>query len=265
MPVFLFALSQSRDTTLWHFVGVFGILHLLIYPASNGYNSYIDRDTEPIGGLEAPPEPPRLLWYTTWFMDLLGWGLAWLVSATFALFVGVCIVASRAYSAPWPRLKKYPLLSFLLVASLQGGWTYLMVLSGLNPMQPILTAHHLWAALAASFLIGASYPLTQIYQHRSDAERGDMTLSRLLGLRGTLVFSATCFGLASGILFGILPLQAFLLLQLSLLPALIYFARWTLQIWQNPERADFQGTMKMSTLSALSLGVAFILMNWIQS
>jgi hypothetical protein len=29
---------------------VFVILHLLLYPASNGFNSYHDRDTGPVGG-----------------------------------------------------------------------------------------------------------------------------------------------------------------------------------------------------------------------
>jgi 1,4-dihydroxy-2-naphthoate octaprenyltransferase len=35
-------------------VFVFFILHVLVYPSSNGYNSYMDRDETPIGGLAKP-------------------------------------------------------------------------------------------------------------------------------------------------------------------------------------------------------------------
>ena len=33
---------------------IFVILHILVYPASNGYNSYMDRDEGSIGGLKNP-------------------------------------------------------------------------------------------------------------------------------------------------------------------------------------------------------------------
>src|ERR1700749_4702013 len=43
MPVFLFALSQSNGINWNHTIIAFLILHLLIYPSSNGYNSYQDK------------------------------------------------------------------------------------------------------------------------------------------------------------------------------------------------------------------------------
>jgi hypothetical protein len=49
---------------------VFFILHLLVYPASNGYNSYMDRDTGPIGGIKNPLQPTRQLFYTTVLLDI---------------------------------------------------------------------------------------------------------------------------------------------------------------------------------------------------
>src|ERR1700744_4736069 len=73
MPVFWFALSQvdpgQRD---WgRALLVFVILHLLVYTASNGYNSYMDRDSPPIGGLERPLAPTRQLFVVTLAMDIL--------------------------------------------------------------------------------------------------------------------------------------------------------------------------------------------------
>jgi 1,4-dihydroxy-2-naphthoate octaprenyltransferase len=64
-PVFFFALSQVENIHWLHCSLVFFILHLLVYPASNGYNSYMDRDETAIGGI-AVLQPTRqlfFLWY----------------------------------------------------------------------------------------------------------------------------------------------------------------------------------------------------------
>ena len=65
MPVFWFALSQTALADVPDTILIFCILHLLVYPASNGYNSYMDRDTESIGGLKNPPGVTRKLYYTS--------------------------------------------------------------------------------------------------------------------------------------------------------------------------------------------------------
>ncbi|HSN07699.1 MAG TPA: hypothetical protein VLS85_01615, partial [Hanamia sp.] len=52
MPVYWFAVSQVNNINWMNALLVFVILHLLVYPASNGYNSYMDRDTTPVGGLK---------------------------------------------------------------------------------------------------------------------------------------------------------------------------------------------------------------------
>ena len=51
-PIYLFALSQVPAIDWLKAALIFFIIHFLIYPASNAYNSYMDRDTGPIGGLE---------------------------------------------------------------------------------------------------------------------------------------------------------------------------------------------------------------------
>jgi 1,4-dihydroxy-2-naphthoate octaprenyltransferase len=54
MPVYWFALSQVVHIDWKNAALVFVILHVLDYPSSNGYNSFMDRDTESIGGLKSP-------------------------------------------------------------------------------------------------------------------------------------------------------------------------------------------------------------------
>src|ERR1035437_2904734 len=72
LPVFLFALSQSNHVSWSHAIIAFAILHLLIFPSSNGYNSYQDKDESSIGGLKYPPKVTKDLFYVTLLMDVTG-------------------------------------------------------------------------------------------------------------------------------------------------------------------------------------------------
>src|SRR5947209_661634 len=82
-PIYLFALSQVHDVNWWHALLAFIILHVLVYPSSNGYNSYMDRDTTPIGGLSQPLPPTKELYYLTIILDVLALALSLLVSEYF--------------------------------------------------------------------------------------------------------------------------------------------------------------------------------------
>jgi 1,4-dihydroxy-2-naphthoate octaprenyltransferase len=99
----------------------------LVYPASNGYNSYMDRDTGSIGGIEHPMEPEKELFYVTVFMDILAIVLGLAVSISFTLLLGCYIICSRLYSYRGVRLKKYPITGYLTVILNQGGLVFLMV------------------------------------------------------------------------------------------------------------------------------------------
>jgi 1,4-dihydroxy-2-naphthoate octaprenyltransferase len=112
MPVYLFALSQVPQINWSRAVLVFFILHLLVYPASNGYNSFMDRDTESIGGIEKPLQPTNQLLWVCYFLDLLAVALSLFISWYFAVGILAYILASRAYSFRGIRLKKYPLAGY---------------------------------------------------------------------------------------------------------------------------------------------------------
>src|ERR1700749_912273 len=97
MPVYWFALSQVVDRDWGRALLIFIILHVLVYPASNGYNSYMDRDTTPIGGLANPLQPTRQLFWDTVIMDLSALALGAIVGPYFVAGLGCYILASRAY------------------------------------------------------------------------------------------------------------------------------------------------------------------------
>ena len=80
MPVYWFALSQTAQVNVPVAILIFCLLHVLVYPASNGYNSYMDRDTESIGGVERPEQPTKQLYYATILMDFTSVIISYFVS-----------------------------------------------------------------------------------------------------------------------------------------------------------------------------------------
>jgi len=88
------------------------------------------------------------------------------------------------------RLKKYPIISFLTVFFFQGAFIYYTPIRRLR----IKLIQH-WdidfivAGAICSCLIGASYPLTQVYQHAEDSRRGDRTLVCCWVIKALFIFS----------------------------------------------------------------------------
>jgi 1,4-dihydroxy-2-naphthoate polyprenyltransferase len=259
MPVFWFALSQSVQPDPGRALLVFIILHLLIYPSSNGFNSFMDRDEGSIGGIKSPLPPTRQLLYMSLAMDSLALILSLFISIYFTLSAGIYILASRAYSARSVRLKKYPLISYITVVICQGALVFFMVYHGshrfLSLRVPVL------GMISASLLIGGSYPLTQIYQHEADAKDGVNTISAKLGIRGTFIFCGIVYTIAFFVMsfyFMLsLELKEFLVLTTCMFPILVYFIRWAKWVWRNPSLADFRHTMQMNLISSFFTNLAF--------
>lgn len=251
LPVFLFALSQLPQVEWFNAGWLFFILHFLVYPSSNGYNSFMDRDETPIGGLVRPLQPTRQLFYVSILMDALAVLAALLISWLTALGILFYILASRAYSYRGIRLKRHPVLGFLTVFIFQGAAIFYITYHGCHPQQPLEVP--LLPCVLASLLIGALYPLTQIYQHEEDKRDGVITLSYMLGKRGTFLFSMGLF-VAATILFYLLFRQQervnhFFLYLLIMLPVVLFFLYWMRSVWQNEEAASFKNSLRMNAVS----------------
>lgn len=260
MPVYWFALSQVNQINTSNAILIFIILHILVYPASNGYNSFMDRDTGSIGGIRNPLQPTKQLFYITVIMDIVAIALSLLLTPLFALGILLYILASRAYSWRGIRLKKYPLIGYLTVIIFQGAATFFLVYYGSESSHS--TNVPLIAMIAASLLIGGFYPLTQIYQHEEDLKDGVKTISYKLGYKGTFIFTGIVYALA----FSMLALQfslnlewdRFLILQIFMAPVLVYFFIWFRKVWLNEKEANFNNTMRMNLLASTCTNAGFI-------
>ncbi len=266
MPVYWFALSFVEDINVSRAILVFSIFHLLVYPSSNGYNSYMDRDEGSIGGVKNPMQPTKQLFVVSIIMDAIAIVLSLIISPLLAGCIGIYILFSRLYSYRPIRLKQYPLAGYLTVILNQGSLTFFAVYYGCNQN---LDIHVSWLGLvAAAFLIGGFYPITQIYQHESDANDQVTTISMMLGKRGTFIFCAVMYTIAIGILWlyysGHQHYKLFVVLLIFFLPVVVYFSKWFLQVLKNEHAADFQHTMTINWLASTCTSLAFITIIFIQ-
>ncbi|WP_320003013.1 UbiA family prenyltransferase [Shiella aurantiaca] len=270
MPVFLLAWAiQPLEVETWRLVSTFLILHLFLYPASNAFNSYHDKDEGSIGGLENPPPVSKELLHTANLMDMMALIMAYVLSPLFALLLLAYTLASRAYSHPSVRLKKYPLISWVVAGVFQGFVTVWMSFEGLHATGiPMLLEPEVYLpALLSSLMLMGSYPMTQVYQHQEDRQRGDRTLSLLLGIRGTFHFTMLVFTVATAAFVAYFYQQnpwLALAYPLVLSPVLFYFFRWYLRVRKNAQAADFHATMRLNFISATCLIVFFLLSGWLK-
>ncbi len=266
MPVFLFALSQATTVNWTNALYTFIILHLFIYPASNGYNSFQDKDETSIGGLKHPPKVTKNLFYVTLVMDATGIILSFIVSLPFAICVLIYVLVSRAYSYRKLRLKKYAVIGFLTVFIFQGAFTYFMTSLGIitNKWELFFTERNLLCMAIASLFIGSVYPLTQIYQHETDKKDGVITLSYKLGYMGTFLFSAVLFASATVLLFYYFKQKQQLILLLLFFvimsPVIFRLLYWYNHVRKNNSAADFENTMKMNFWASCCMNLYFLIL-----
>ncbi|WP_255397256.1 UbiA family prenyltransferase [Reichenbachiella sp. 5M10] len=263
MPVFAFALAVTGVNAWQPVVLVFVVLHLLLYPASNGYNSYFDKDEGSIGGLKTPPKTSLELYWWAVAMDGLAMILGALLSWRFVVMLLMYGLVSKAYSHPSIRLKAMPIVGWLATGIFQGYFTFMMVVVGLCQVDLVALGRWEWQvpAVLSSLLLMGSYPMTQVYQHEEDAKRGDRTISLMLGRRGTFHFTGVFFFFSNmGFLayfYLYFDWRIAVAFQVSLLPVMAYFFSWYLKVRKDPSQANYQRTMHLNLISALFLNLFF--------
>ena len=268
MPIYWLALSQQQAGYTFVNILIFIVLHICIYPASNAYNSYFDKDEGSIGGLENPPKVDRKLWKAANYFDAAGILIAFfMVDRFFGLGVLFYVAVSRMYSYTGVRLKKYAVISWLIVGLFQGALVFFLVFTfgqKLNPIEFLEATTQAGepaylGAIMSAFILWAVYPLTQVYQHEADAKSGDRTISMLLGVKGTFVFSMIFFAFAFVVAYLFLPAFEFYRFVGFSLPVAGFLNIWFVKVLKDQSKADFKHTMQLNVLSSVMLNICFLL------
>ena len=270
LPVYLFSLSLSivNKPSFINVLLSFFIIHFLLYPASNGYNSYFDKDEGSIGGIENPPQVMKDLYYSALILDLIAIFMGLLISIEFAIMLLVYGIISKAYSHPLIRLKKFPYISWLVVGLFQGLFSFVMSWIALNGAGFEVFSDNtvMIPGLLTSLMLWGSYPMTQIYQHDEDSARGDITISLKLGVLGTFHFTALAFTVA--VIAFVLYFTRTINLGIAttyvilLTPVLLYFSSWYFQVRKDQNLADFKHTMRLNLISSSMLSFFFLILTF---
>ncbi len=265
LPVFLFSVAISPNINGSRLFWVFIILHLFLYPASNGFNSYFDKDEKSIGGLKNPPKVNKGLYYLSLLFDLIALALGYfIISPLFAVMLFSYGIVSKAYSHPAIRLKKYPVIGWIAAGFFQGAFTFKMCVIGLNDFSlgTCFNAQILIPALLTSIMLWANYPMTQVYQHEEDLKRGDNTLSVKLGIRGTFYFTALVFMVAvvqfTFYFIEFHELKYAIAFFIALAPVLVFFLFWFFKVLKDELFANYKYAMGLNFISATCLNIFFI-------
>ncbi len=265
LPVFLFSLAVSPNISSKPILWTFIIVHFFLYPASNGFNSYFDKDEQSIGGLKYPPPVNKGLYYLSLLFDLISIILGVImINVPFAIMLFIYGLVSKAYSHPQIRLKKFPITGWIVAGLFQGLFTFVMCYIGINKysFENAFSLSVLIPGSLSTIMLWANYPMTQIYQHEEDANRGDMTFSRMLGILGTFYFVGTTFSI---VMIGfVLYFLSFyngnyaLIFLVALFPVATYFVVWFIRAYKDESKADYSHTMWLNFISATCLNAFFI-------
>lgn len=157
-------------------------VHALLFGGATAYNSFWDKDEGPIGGLAKPPKMQPWMHAASLALQGLGLVIAGAAGPVFSSVYAISAALFWAYSSPHARWKGRPFLSFVAIGLSTGAASLLMGRLAASSLP--LRAGDLLAALGVTLMLLSLYPISQIYQLRADAARGDRTFALAFGLRG---------------------------------------------------------------------------------
>ena len=271
-PVTIFAISQAPVKNLDAVALTVLVMHAFVYPSAAGFNSFHDRDTVATGGLKNPPPVHiSLLWVVT-LLDIGGVALAATFSPVFAVLVFGCAVASRLYSHRRVRIKARPIGGYLFVVLFQGAYVYVACYLGalearFDNVMALLTPDLILPATFCSLLVAGSFPLSQIYQFKEDAERGDTTIAMLLGYERTFLVSIASLSVGYVIMLiyfigrgDWLPL---ILTAVLFAPSCVLVVWWFLQVRKDHAAANHDNAMLFGATAGVCGNVCFAIIAYL--
>jgi 1,4-dihydroxy-2-naphthoate octaprenyltransferase len=239
-------------------------LHVFLYGGTTAFNSFYDRDTGPVGGMLRPPAVDAGLRPFSLAVQAVGLALAAGVGAAFLGSWAALFAVFTAYSHPAVRLKRDPRLAMTAIALGQGalgfalGWATVAGLAGLA------TPWNAARMAVTALLVAGLYVVTQAYQVREDAARGDRTLPVRWGAPRAL--RAAAASLAAGALVlaadvtGDLGVGAGAIVVVGAAAASTALLRWAGRFDPGAVAANFRIAMRFAV--SASLAASALLLAW---
>jgi 1,4-dihydroxy-2-naphthoate octaprenyltransferase len=244
-------------------------LHLFLYGGGTAFNSYYDRDEGPIGGMAEPPPVDRGLFWFSLGVQLAGLPLALLIGYPFTLMSLLIFLLMAAYSHPAIRLKSRAVAALLAVAFGRGavgfaaGWFTVR-----SDLRSLREPDAVWGMLTTALIVTGLYVITQSYQTREDAARGDQTLPVILGARLALLVALLILAVGGGLMVQVLWLRfgAGWALALGLFFAAIAVAllRWEIRFDESRLMENYRTAMRFAAVSSGVLSL-FLLYHLLQA
>ena len=133
---------------------------------------------------------------------------------------------------------------------------YLIYLNKMNELDFDVAGEYLYMASTLLFL-KSKYCVDE-----EDAKRGDKTLSIKLGIKGTFLFTAVFFVMASVLYFFYFDTYhqtkygwTFII---AMIPLVLFFIGWFLAVLKIEDKANYKNTMWLNFISATCLGGFFL-------
>jgi len=248
MPVYLFALVISPNFTerqlLWSFV----IIHLLLYPASNGYNRFFSQYTNAVDALKNPPA----LYFFSILLHAVALALGWLFFNTgFALLILIYGLVAIAYSYRGVWLKEYPIVGWLARALFQGALAFMMCYVGINnyPLAGLLKAKVLIPAALCALMFVAICSSMETHLKRGLRGHLFVLITFLMATITYLLYFHFYFSDYYGIVFIV-----------AFSPIVLFFLYGVYKYYRTPEAADYGHTIGFIFLAATCFNAFFIWM-----
>src|SRR2546427_5303338 len=104
-PIFLWGCYLAPSPAAWRVLAAFVGFHLFLYPGVTAFNSFYDRDSGPVGGLERPPSIHPSLLPVGLVLQLAGQAVVIFAGPVTAIIYLIAGAPGFLYSHPRTRWK----------------------------------------------------------------------------------------------------------------------------------------------------------------
>lgn len=165
---------------------------LLLCAGLTVFNSYYDKEEDPVGGMSRPPKITDSLFYGSLAMEAVALAMAYIVGGLFFALAVIMAIVYFFYSHKSFRLKSNAFMAVFLNSVL--GFMTILATGALSE-QPFARVV-LLGAITAAFYKASVYTMMQVHQIEEDKARGDTSIAVLFGRTRALEISSVCMVVA---------------------------------------------------------------------